>query len=164
MMPPFERRKALPVHPVPTGLATQDAWRLQVDGLVSQPLVLSVSEVEAFGAQARSADFVCDEGWMVPEQQWEGVPVAAILGRAGGPTSSAGGARQPLAAAPILVVACVDTPASGRLPDGRLDLPQRAESPAGGPSPRARELPHDAAPLLERTTVPNVSPLFGSNI
>ena len=34
--------------------------------------------------------------------------------RAAGPTPSAGGARQPLAAAPVLIVACVDTPASGR--------------------------------------------------
>ncbi len=29
------------------------------------------------------ADFVCEAGWMVPEQQWEGVPVAAMLGRTG---------------------------------------------------------------------------------
>ena len=82
-MPQFERREALPVHPVPAGLTAVDAWRLQVDGLVAQPLALSVSEVEAFGAQARSADFVCEERWMVPEQRWEGVPVTAILGRAG---------------------------------------------------------------------------------
>ena len=34
--------------------------------------------------------------------------------RAEGPTSSASGARQPLAAAPVLIVACVNTPASGR--------------------------------------------------
>ena len=34
--------------------------------------------------------------------------------RAAGPTPSAGGARQPLAAAPVLIVACVNTPASGR--------------------------------------------------
>ena len=34
--------------------------------------------------------------------------------RAAGPTPSAGGVRQPLAAAPVLIVACVDTPASGR--------------------------------------------------
>jgi nitroreductase len=34
--------------------------------------------------------------------------------RAAGPTPSAGGARQPLAVAPVLIVACVDTPASGR--------------------------------------------------
>jgi DMSO/TMAO reductase YedYZ molybdopterin-dependent catalytic subunit len=64
-------------------LATPEAWQLRVDGLVAQPLALSVSEVEALGAQARSEDFVCDEGWMVPDQRWEGVAVAAILGRAG---------------------------------------------------------------------------------
>lgn len=34
--------------------------------------------------------------------------------RAAGPTPSASGARQPLAAAPVLIVACVNTPASGR--------------------------------------------------
>jgi nitroreductase len=34
--------------------------------------------------------------------------------RAAGPTPSPGGARQPLAAAPVLIVACVNTPASGR--------------------------------------------------
>lgn len=34
--------------------------------------------------------------------------------RAAGPTPSAGGARQPLAAAPVLIVACVNTPASDR--------------------------------------------------
>jgi nitroreductase len=34
--------------------------------------------------------------------------------RAAGPTLSAGGARQPLAAAPVLIVACVNTPTSGQ--------------------------------------------------
>jgi DMSO/TMAO reductase YedYZ molybdopterin-dependent catalytic subunit len=82
-MQQLEQREALPVHPVPAGLAAPDTWRLQVDGLVSQPLALSVSEVEALGAQARTADFVCEEGWMVPDQRWEGVALAAILGRAG---------------------------------------------------------------------------------
>lgn len=82
-MQQLERREALPVHPVPAGLAASDAWRLRVDGLVAQPLDLSVSEVEALGVQACSADFVCEEGWTVPDQQWDGVAVAAILGRAG---------------------------------------------------------------------------------
>lgn len=82
-MPPCERREALPVHLVPAGLTAVDTWRLRVDGLVAQPLALSVSGVEAFGAQAHSADVVCEEGWMVPEQHWEGVPVTATLGRAG---------------------------------------------------------------------------------
>jgi len=83
MMPLCERREALPVHPEPAGLTAVDAWRLWVDGLVAQPLALSFSEVEAFGAQARSADVVCEAGWMASEPPWEGVPVTAMLGRAG---------------------------------------------------------------------------------
>ena len=82
-MSQLERREALPEHPVPAGLAAPETWRLRVDGLVAQPLALSVSEVEALGAQTRSEDFVCAEGWTVPDQQWEGVSLAAVLGRAG---------------------------------------------------------------------------------
>jgi DMSO/TMAO reductase YedYZ molybdopterin-dependent catalytic subunit len=83
MMQYSERREALPVHPVPAGVAAPDTWQLRVDGLVEQSLVLSIGDVEALGAQAYSADFVCEEGWRVPEQQWEGVAVAAILACAG---------------------------------------------------------------------------------
>ena len=78
-----ERRAALPDHPMPAGLAAPEAWRLRVDGLVAQPLALSRSEVDALEAQAHAADFVCEEGWVVPEQQWAGVAVAALLERAG---------------------------------------------------------------------------------
>src|SRR5262245_12498184 len=79
----LERREALPIHSAPAALAAPNAWRLRVDGLVAQPLALSVCEVEALGAQAHAADFVCEAGWVVPDQQWEGVAVAAILERAG---------------------------------------------------------------------------------
>ncbi len=79
----LERREALPIHSAPVGLTAPNTWRLRVDGLVAQPLDLSVCEVEALGAHAHAADFVCAEGWVVPDQQWEGVAVAAILERAG---------------------------------------------------------------------------------
>jgi DMSO/TMAO reductase YedYZ molybdopterin-dependent catalytic subunit len=82
-MPQPARREALPDHPVPAGLAAPEAWRLRVDGLGGQPLDLSISEVETLGAQAHVEDFRCDEGWIVPEQPWDGVAVAVILGRAG---------------------------------------------------------------------------------
>ena len=81
-MPRHEQREALPDHPVPAGLAVP-AWRLRVDGLVAQPLALSLSEGDAPGAHTHAADVVCDEGWMVPAQHWEGVALAAILARAG---------------------------------------------------------------------------------
>src|ERR1700730_2016219 len=54
-----------------------------MDGLVAHPLALSLSEVDALGPQTHAADFVCEEGWVVPEQQWAGVAVAAILRRVG---------------------------------------------------------------------------------
>ena len=82
-MQQYERREALPVHPVPAEVATPDAWRLRVEGLVTKPLALTIRDVEALGTRAHSADFDCEEGWMVPDQQWEGVEVAAILERAG---------------------------------------------------------------------------------
>ena len=78
-----ERREVLPVHPVPAGVAAPDAWQLRVEGLVAKPLALSIADVDALETQAYTADFVCEEGWMVPDQQWEGVAVAAILERAG---------------------------------------------------------------------------------
>ena len=82
-MPQSERREALPDHPVPAGMAAPEAWRLCVDGLVVQPLALSLSDIDALGAQTHTADVVCEEGWRVPEQQGTGVAVAALLGRAG---------------------------------------------------------------------------------
>jgi DMSO/TMAO reductase YedYZ molybdopterin-dependent catalytic subunit len=62
MPTPLERREVLPAHPLPAGLAAPAAWQLRVDGLVAQPLVLSLSEVDALEAQAHAADFVCEEG------------------------------------------------------------------------------------------------------
>ncbi|MGE3537787.1 MAG: molybdopterin-dependent oxidoreductase [Candidatus Tectimicrobiota bacterium] len=83
MQEPRERRAALPAHLLPAGLAALDAWQLRVDGLVAQSLVLRLHEVDALAAQAHTADFVCEEGWVVPEQQWAGVAVAALLAHAG---------------------------------------------------------------------------------
>ncbi len=82
-MPQPEPRVTLPAHPLPAGLAAPDAWRLRVDGLVAQTLAWSLHEVDALAAQAHTADVVCEEGWVVPAQQWTGVAVAAILARAG---------------------------------------------------------------------------------
>jgi DMSO/TMAO reductase YedYZ molybdopterin-dependent catalytic subunit len=48
-------------------VVTPEVWRLRVDGLVVQPFALSISAVEALGAQTHTADVGCEEGWRVPE-------------------------------------------------------------------------------------------------
>jgi hypothetical protein len=51
-------------------------------GLVAQPLALSLSKVNVLEAQTHAADVACEEGWIVPDQLWKGVAVAARLGYA----------------------------------------------------------------------------------
>ena len=55
---PRERRAALLAPPLPAGLLVPGAWQLRVDGLVTQPLRLSLAELEALEAQEHAADCV----------------------------------------------------------------------------------------------------------
>jgi len=57
-------------------------WRLQVDGLVQQPLQLSLAELKALGARTQITRHDCVEGWSAIGK-WEGVPLARVLDRAG---------------------------------------------------------------------------------
>jgi DMSO/TMAO reductase YedYZ molybdopterin-dependent catalytic subunit len=57
-------------------------WRLQVDGLVQQPLRLSLAELKALGARTQITRHDCVEGWSAIGK-WEGVPLARVLDRAG---------------------------------------------------------------------------------
>ena len=68
--------------------------------------------------------------------------------RAAGPMPSAGGARQPLSAAPVLIVACVNTPSSARagFQTGASIYPRRKQlqiSSAAGPSARTESPSHN---------------------
>lgn len=74
-----QRVTALPEHPVPKDLPARETWRLKIDGLVRQPLDLSAAEVRSLGSNGSTAAFVCKEGWVVSDQQWERVPVGALL-------------------------------------------------------------------------------------
>jgi len=66
----------LPVFPgVPRG-----RWRgLCVEGLVAVPAVLTIQDLERLPPHTLMDDFRCEEGWTVPGQRWEGVPVALVL-------------------------------------------------------------------------------------
>ena len=62
------------VHlPVFSDVTPESQWeRLRVQGLVEQPLELDQESLLALAQQGIAEDFHCVEGWVVPDQQWEG--------------------------------------------------------------------------------------------
>ena len=70
----------LPVFP---DVTPESRWeRLRVQGLVEQPLELDQESLLALAQQGIAEDFHCVEGWVVPDQKWEGVPMSTLLGLA----------------------------------------------------------------------------------
>lgn len=53
-------------------------WRLQVDGLVQQPLSLSLAELKRMPSRTQITRHDCVEGWSAIGQ-WQGVPLGRIL-------------------------------------------------------------------------------------
>ncbi|MBN3848591.1 molybdopterin-dependent oxidoreductase [Paraburkholderia sp. Ac-20342] len=53
-------------------------WRLQVDGLVQQPLSLSLDELKRLPSRTQITRHDCVEGWSAIGQ-WQGVPLGRIL-------------------------------------------------------------------------------------
>ena len=56
---------------------------LRVEGLVGRPTVFTAGQLTELTRQTITDDFRCVEGWAVPGQQWEGVPLSALLDVAG---------------------------------------------------------------------------------
>ncbi len=56
---------------------------LRIDGLVRLPLRLTKADLRELTRQSMTADFRCLEGWTVPNQNWEGIPLSILLDRAG---------------------------------------------------------------------------------
>ena len=56
-------------------------WRLRVDGLVAQPLELSLDELKAMHSRTQITRHDCVEGWSAIAK-WTGVPLADVLDRA----------------------------------------------------------------------------------
>ena len=82
MSEPVERvLKQLPVF---LDVAPEGEWHsLRVEGLVSTPLALSLDDLTGLVRHELVNDFRCVEGWVAPDQQWEGVPVAKLMDLAG---------------------------------------------------------------------------------
>jgi len=58
-------------------------YRLVVDGLVDTPLTLTVGDLRAMASVRLVKDFQCVTGWRVASVPWTGVPLGALLDRAG---------------------------------------------------------------------------------
>lgn len=84
-MPPGQSRTrkwpVLHYGHVPT--ISVDRWKLQLFGLVDQPLVFTWQEFQALPRVKVYADFHCVTRWSRLDNIWEGVSVHAILGHAG---------------------------------------------------------------------------------
>jgi DMSO/TMAO reductase YedYZ molybdopterin-dependent catalytic subunit len=52
---------------------------LRVDGLVGERLQLIAADIQRFPQRAFTSDFVCLEGWTVPDVKWRGVLLEAVL-------------------------------------------------------------------------------------
>lgn len=62
----------------------QVTWEgVEVVGLVKTPLALHEEDPSQFDRASAIMDFKCYDGWIAPNQRWEGVPVSAVLEQAG---------------------------------------------------------------------------------
>ena len=57
-----------------------DVWPgLRLEGLVRNPTVLTAADLADLTQRSLTDDFRCLEGWSVPDQNWDGVPLAVLL-------------------------------------------------------------------------------------
>jgi DMSO/TMAO reductase YedYZ molybdopterin-dependent catalytic subunit len=69
-------------------LFDERAWRLEIGGLVEQPVSLTYKELLALPRAEQVTDFHCVTGWSVPKVRWAGVRFADLLALAR-PTAAA---------------------------------------------------------------------------
>ena len=64
----FDELPVMPVHSPP-------AWSsLEIRGTVGKHLDLVLNDLLLMPQPTFTADFECNDGWISPEQEWEGVP------------------------------------------------------------------------------------------
>ena len=97
---PAERSTTYPsyfISPAMPFLKDPGAWRLRVDGMVRQPLLLSTGDLMRLPRVSYTVKHHCVEGWSAVAT-WHGVPVSAIVERC-----------QPLASARYIRFASFDS-------------------------------------------------------
>ncbi len=65
-------------------------YRLNVDGLVDNPMTLTYDEILAMKPIGLTRDFQCVTGWRVHSVPWVGVKLADVLDRVGAQANAAG--------------------------------------------------------------------------
>lgn len=60
-----------------------DTWKLTVEGLVDNPLVISYTDLLELESEEQITDFHCVEGWSVDNVRWKGVRLKIIFDMAG---------------------------------------------------------------------------------
>ena len=53
-------------------------WRVTVDGMVAQPVSLSLTDLKKFPASSQITEVVCEEGWSYVAE-WIGTPLSEVL-------------------------------------------------------------------------------------
>jgi DMSO/TMAO reductase YedYZ molybdopterin-dependent catalytic subunit len=80
---PSERSAGLPSYFISRSMPVLEHpadWRLRVDGLVRQPLLLSLEELQRMPSISYTVMHHCVEGWSAIAT-WHGVPMTAIMAR-----------------------------------------------------------------------------------
>lgn len=75
------RLTSLPIHKYERPDITP--YHLCVDGLVDRAVEFTVDELLSLPQAGYDDDFVCLEGWIVPNLRWRGVRLATVLERVG---------------------------------------------------------------------------------
>lgn len=57
-------------------------WKLTVDGMVAQPMTLSLSDLRSMPMHSQITEVVCEEGWSYVAE-WIGTPLSEVLREAG---------------------------------------------------------------------------------
>ena len=61
-----------------------EVWSgLKIEGLVHNPTVITEADLAHLTQVSLTDDFRCVEGWSVPDQDWDGVPLSALLDMVG---------------------------------------------------------------------------------
>lgn len=70
-------------HPMPATLPDGATWRLNVDGLVTRALTLSIDDLRALPRLEHQGSFTCERGWEAGRLRWQGASLTGLLALAG---------------------------------------------------------------------------------